>query len=275
MTNKSEEKPSDRRAGKRKDRNQRVGTRVPELGYYLIVTDTKETEKNYFDGLRDSIPAELKDRLVIKVEKAKTTELVERALELANKEPQYRIPWIVFDRDQVKDFVDRIPDYVEEKLNLAEIVITLDNKVYSYNALNEFVIKRCDDKALRACVKIENVLLENYVGTGLIFSTPTGSTARNLSSGGSIVCPGIQSIQMNPIEPNRFLGALESSIIIPKEFTITIFSNTNDEVKVLADGEEVYTEKFDKICVSLSEKYLVKLVDKNTNFFERVSKKLI
>ncbi len=180
-----------------------------------------------------------------------------------------------FDVFDVKNFVDRIPDYVEEKLNLAEIVITLDNKVYSYNALNEFVIKRCDDKALRACVKIENVLLENYVGTGLIFSTPTGSTARNLSSGGSIVCPGIQSIQMNPIEPNRFLGALESSIIIPKEFTITIFSNTNDEVKVLADGEEVYTEKFDKICVSLSEKYLVKLVDKNTNFFERVSKKLI
>ena len=97
MANKSGGKPSDRRSGQRKDRNQRVGIRVPELGYYLIVTDTEETEKNYFEGLRDSIPAELKDRLVIKVEKAKTVELVERALELANKEPQYRIPWIVFD----------------------------------------------------------------------------------------------------------------------------------------------------------------------------------
>ena len=68
MANKSGGKPSDRRSGKRKDRNQRVGTRVPELGYYLIVTDTKETEKNYFEGLRDSIPAELKDRLVIKLD---------------------------------------------------------------------------------------------------------------------------------------------------------------------------------------------------------------
>ena len=104
MANKGGGKPSDRRAGKRRDRNQRVGIRVPELGYYLIVTDTEETEKNYFEGLRDSIPTDLKDRLVIKVEKAKTIELVERALELANKEPQYRIPWIVFDRDQVKDF---------------------------------------------------------------------------------------------------------------------------------------------------------------------------
>lgn len=104
MANRNGGKSSDRRAGKRKDRNQRVGTRVPELGYYLIVTDTKETEKNYFDGLRDSIPTELKDRLVIKVEKARTADLVKRALELANKEPQYRIPWIVFDRDQVTDF---------------------------------------------------------------------------------------------------------------------------------------------------------------------------
>ncbi len=104
MASKGGEKLSDRRAGKRRDRNQRVGTRIPELGYYLIVTDTEETEKNYFEGLRDSIPAELKDRLVIKVEKAKTVELVKRAMELTDAESQYRIPWIVFDRDRVKDF---------------------------------------------------------------------------------------------------------------------------------------------------------------------------
>lgn len=104
MVSKGVSKLSARRAGKRKDRNQRVGTRIPELGYYLIVTDTEETEKNYFEGLRDSIPEELKDRLVIKVEKARTIELVKRAMELTDAESQYRIPWIVFDRDQVKDF---------------------------------------------------------------------------------------------------------------------------------------------------------------------------
>ncbi len=104
MASKGRGKPSDSRAGKRKDRNQRIGTRTPELGYYLIVTDTEKTEKNYFEGLRNSIPAELKEHLVVKVEKAKTAELVKRAMELTDAEPQYRIPWIVFDRDQVKDF---------------------------------------------------------------------------------------------------------------------------------------------------------------------------
>ena len=67
-------KSSDSRAGKRLDRNRRVGARAPELVYYLIVKDTEETEKNYFEGLRDSTPAELKDQLVIKVEKARTVD---------------------------------------------------------------------------------------------------------------------------------------------------------------------------------------------------------
>lgn len=96
---------SERRAGKRKDRNARFATRTPVLGYYLIVTDTEETEKNYFEGLKRSIPREIRDRIVIKVEKAKTTyTLVERTIELCNTQAQQRIPWIVFDRDQVKDF---------------------------------------------------------------------------------------------------------------------------------------------------------------------------
>lgn len=64
----------------RKDRNKTLSTRKPNLGYYLIVTDTKKTEKNYFKGLRNTIPENLKDRLVIKVEKSRTIDLVKRCL---------------------------------------------------------------------------------------------------------------------------------------------------------------------------------------------------
>lgn len=92
------------RRGERKDRNKKLSTRVPTLGYYLIITDTQETEKNYFEGLRKTIPENLKNRLVIKVERARTIELIQRCKELVSKEPQYRIPWIVLDRDQVEGF---------------------------------------------------------------------------------------------------------------------------------------------------------------------------
>ena len=96
-------KKSENRAGKRRNRNENI--REPVLCYYLIVTDTEETEKNYFNGLRESIPEGMRDRLVVKVMKAKTTyNLVEYTVELCEAEAQKRIPWIVFDRDEVKDF---------------------------------------------------------------------------------------------------------------------------------------------------------------------------
>ena len=44
------------RNGNRKVRGQLFKRRIPELGYYFIVTDTKETEQNYMFGLRKSIP---------------------------------------------------------------------------------------------------------------------------------------------------------------------------------------------------------------------------
>lgn len=66
------------RNGKRKTREQLSKRRVPELGYYFIVTDTKETEQNYLLGLRDSIPKELQGKLVIKVCRAKLLSLLTR-----------------------------------------------------------------------------------------------------------------------------------------------------------------------------------------------------
>ena len=100
------------RNGKRKGRDS-FRTRVPDLGYYFIVTDTKETEENYIYGLRDSLPKELRGRIVIKVSRAKTEELVQVCKEQAAMEPQYGQPWIVFDRDQVVRF-DQIIETAEQ-----------------------------------------------------------------------------------------------------------------------------------------------------------------
>jgi hypothetical protein len=68
------------RCGARKSR--KIGSRVPDLGYYQIITDTDKTERHYFEGLRDSIPEYFRNRIVIKVEKEKTIDLVKKAIEL-------------------------------------------------------------------------------------------------------------------------------------------------------------------------------------------------
>lgn len=106
------------RTGKRKTREQISKERIPELGYYFIVTDTKETEQNYMYGLRDSIPKELQGKLVIKVIKTKTQKLVEEALNLASINPQFGEIWIVFDRDQVLNFDTIIADAISKGINV-------------------------------------------------------------------------------------------------------------------------------------------------------------
>ena len=102
------------RDGKRKSREQRAKYKVPELGYYLIVTDTEATERCFFTGLHDSLDEKIKDRLIIRVVETKTRDMIDKCLEFIAYEAQYRMPWIVFDRDQVKDF-DKIIDEAKEK----------------------------------------------------------------------------------------------------------------------------------------------------------------
>ena len=98
------------RSGNRKSREKSRRHKVPELGYYLIVTDTEATEICYLEGLRKSLSKDMQDKLIIRVVETKTKEMINKCLELTAYEAQYRIPWIVFDRDQVSDFDEIIEE---------------------------------------------------------------------------------------------------------------------------------------------------------------------
>ena len=98
------------RTGNRTTREQRAVRRIPEMGYYLVVTDTEATERCYFTGLHKSLPSGIQNKLVIKVVETKTQNMIQRCMELTAYEAQYRIPWIVFDRDEVVDFDKIIKD---------------------------------------------------------------------------------------------------------------------------------------------------------------------
>ncbi len=103
--------PNKERIGNRKKRT--CNHRIPELGRYLIFTDTEKTEVNYFYGLRDSLTEDCKNKIVIKVIKADTSDLVTTAKNMMALHSQYAKPWIVFDRDKVKDF-DKIINEAEQ-----------------------------------------------------------------------------------------------------------------------------------------------------------------
>lgn len=73
----------------------------------------------------------------------------------------------------------------------------------SMHALNDVVLKETDGSGLiRLQVSSNGNAVSEYHCDGLVFSTPTGSTAYNLSAGGPIIDPSVSAIVMTPICPH-------------------------------------------------------------------------
>ena len=84
-------------------------------GAYLIVTDTEKTEKYYFEGIKNIIPDSLKNDLQIKIYSNKPlAKIIDFAAEQRNKDERFRDIWLVFDRDEVKNF-DKLTEEAKEK----------------------------------------------------------------------------------------------------------------------------------------------------------------
>lgn len=100
---------------KREDRK-----KIPlKTGAYLIVTDAEKTEKNYFEGIKSTIPEILKNDLQIKIFSNKSlAKIIDFAAEERNKDERFRDIWLIFDRDEVKNFDTLIEEAKNSKMNV-------------------------------------------------------------------------------------------------------------------------------------------------------------
>lgn len=105
------------RTGNRKTRDQRKQFKTPELGYYLIVTDTEATERCFYQSTSGNAER-CKKQACNKVIETKTRTMIDKCMELMAYDAQYRIPWIVFDRDQVQGFDDIIAEAVNKGIHV-------------------------------------------------------------------------------------------------------------------------------------------------------------
>ena len=69
-------------------------------------------------------------------------------------------------------------------------------------ALNEVTLLKGNASMIDINVEIDGFYLASYRADGLIISTPTGSTAYNLSVGGPILAPTLDSMVLSPIAPH-------------------------------------------------------------------------
>ncbi len=103
-------------------------------------------------------------------------------------------------------------------------------------ALNDVLIKDAiNSRLVRLEVVADNELVTDYTCDGLIFSTPTGSTAYNLSAGGPIVHPAAGVIAMTPICPHTLSNR---TIIFRDSVKLRVFNRSPDSSLLVAmDGQ--------------------------------------
>jgi NAD+ kinase len=92
---------------------------------------------------------------------------------------------------------------LEHRMMLRGDVLQGGEKIFSDVALNEIAIVRKQlMKVLRFRIYVDGEWFTDYAADGVLMSTPTGSTAYNLSAGGPIVEPSAGLILVTPICPH-------------------------------------------------------------------------
>ncbi len=163
-----------------------------------------------------------------------------------------------------------------------EIITASDSTEYSGisegYALNDVVITRKGfSRIISLGIYVNDELVENFRGDGVIISTPTGSTAYNLSAGGPIIIPQADIMVITPICPHSLSPR---SVVVSAEDTIKILvrkSKKTQEAEAIAsfDGNIEIDLGTDDAVIITKAAFDTKLIKfKATSIYEILRSKL-
>ena len=174
------------------------------------------------------------------------------------------------------DFVKRLnsDEYKIEEISVQETKVITEDKIYLFDSLNEIVVRNREFNVLRVPVYVDDELLENFSGDGLLISTSTGSTAYNMSFGGSIVYNTLSTLSITPIAPlnNKVYKTLFNSVIVPGDRVVTLKPDKEykdlfiqiDGVNKLIDNVIKVETKIDKKrikCLRMNDFHFIKVIN--------------
>jgi NAD+ kinase len=163
-------------------------------------------------------------------------------------------------------------DTAERSLLAVELRRT-NGEMGHYRVLNDVVVnKTALARIIQLTVKIDRRLIAVYRADGLIVSTPTGSTAYNLSAGGPIVHPSLPVAVLTPICPHALTMR---PLVVPDRSVVEVTLETpGEEVYLTLDGQEGYTMAYrDTIRVRVAPEP-VRMVVGGRTFYDALRSKL-
>lgn len=166
-------------------------------------------------------------------------------------------------------------DYVVENRMMLDCEFAGGGRKDSFTALNDIVISSQFGRLADYFVEINGSNVSTLRADGVIFSTPTGSTAYALSAGGPILEPGLECIQMTPVCPHSLVSRT-MLFSTDKKLEVTFKSRDNTPLYLSIDGQVCESaEQDDRLIITRSAKSL-RLIDiQGNSFFNAVNKKLL
>ncbi len=162
----------------------------------------------------------------------------------------------------------------DERVVLNTAVIRRGERLAEFMVLNDAVINK---GALARIIDLETTINGEYLTTfksdGLILSTPTGSTAYNLSAGGPIVYPSLHCIIITPICPHTLTNR---PIMIPDDVEVrAILKSKQQEVVLTLDGQQGFVLEFEDVVeVKKAEGKIYLIKSPYRHYFELLREKL-
>ncbi len=169
-----------------------------------------------------------------------------------------------------------VGDFALDRRMLLSVELKKGNYILKKElCINDAVFSRQNNlKLIEITVKNNDRLVNEYLGDGVIFSTPTGSTAYSLSAGGPVVDPSIESIILTPICTHSLFS--RSIIFKPdEEFSVYAAVRNENELYYSCDGEQM--TRIDEgchVCIKRSDISADFIRIKNESFLEVLNHKL-
>ena len=160
---------------------------------------------------------------------------------------------------------------VEERLMVQSRIERADGQNDgTWTGLNEAVLeKKSQGHTVRLEVTIDGSAFATYAGDGLIVSTPTGSTAYNLSARGSIVAPTHWSLQLTPVAPHMLF---DRSLVLRPDTEIRIAVLGEREANLSVDGRSVAVLGDGDVLIATRSDVIARLVTSGSGGFHQVLK---
>lgn len=167
---------------------------------------------------------------------------------------------------QVPDLYSALNKIVSEKTVIDKRMMLsakINGSGLEFLALNDIVItKHSDAKLIRISIFLDDSFFNRFIADGVLISTPTGSTAYNLSAGGPVLLPSADVFVITPICPHSLSIR---SVVLSSQSKVSIFVETDLQKYLLSFDGQPHTicESGTSIDIGKSKNFaqLIRLTD--------------